>query len=267
MRIQKAHRLEHHIEWHHHHNGRQDALRDYPEQDIAIAKRHFEVAAERARKKEEQRQRHRRRHPPGHAGIGGRQNDPDNQQHEDHDVAEFGPVLDPGERVRRHGPDSNTENGRDDADNHRIGEGEVDLADLRLHRRDRDHRRQDKSKAVMRQQIELAGDCSHIAIGIGGEIDPPGIQRRLEIHKRYIARTLIDRRRILEGCDDHPVNREQHEQRPDSKEAVDHDLGYRRHLADGRLLEHLFEQAAPLQVEFGVRDAHARVFLICPRTT
>ena len=222
---------------------------------------------ERARKKEEQRQRHRRRHPPGHTGIGGRQNDPDDQQHEDHDVAEFGPVLDPRQRIGRHGPDSDTEDGRDDADDHRVGEGEVDLADLRLHRRDRDHRRQDKGNAVMRQEIELAGYRGHVAIGVGGEIDPPGIKRRLEIHKRNIARPLIDRRRVLEGCDDHPVNREQHKQRPDGKKAVDHDLGHRCHLADGRRLEHLFEQAPVLQVEFGVRAAHARVFRICPRTT
>ena len=267
MGIQKAHRLEHHIKRYHHHDRRQDTLRDHPEQDIAIAERHPEMPPERARKKEEQRQRHRRGHPPGHTCIGGRQNNPDNQQHENHDVAEFWPVLDPCQRIGRHGPDSDTEDRRDDADDHRIGECEIDLADLRFHRWDRNHRRQDKSNAVMRQQIELAGDRSHIAIGISGEIDPPGIQRRLEIHKRDIAWSLIDRRRILEGCDDHPVNREQHEQRPDNKEAVDHDLGHRRHLADGWWLEHLLEQAASLQVEFGVRDAHARVFLICPRTT
>ena len=119
----------------------------------------------------------------------------------------------------------------------------------------------------MRQKVKLARDGGHVAEGVGGKIDPPGIKGWHEIKERDVAWPLIDRRRVLEGCDDHPVDREQHEERPDGKEAVDDQLCHRCHLADGRRLEHPFEQAAVMQIEFAVRLAHARAFRICPRTT
>ena len=63
MRVEHAHRLEHHIDRDHHHDRRQDALRDDPEQDVAVAKRVLEVLAEGAGQEEEQRQRHGRWRP------------------------------------------------------------------------------------------------------------------------------------------------------------------------------------------------------------
>ena len=102
MRVKQANRLKHHVEGNHNHDGRQDPLRDHPEQNIAIAKRHPEMAAKGAGQEEEHGQRHGRGHPPWHAGIGGCQNDPNDQQHENHDVAEFRSVLDPCQRIGRH---------------------------------------------------------------------------------------------------------------------------------------------------------------------
>ena len=119
----------------------------------------------------------------------------------------------------------------------------------------------------MNQKVHLPRDGGHVAIRVGGEIYPPGIERRLKIEERNVAWPMVDRCRILEGCDDHPVDRKQDKQRPDGQKGINHQLGHRRHLADGGRFEQSFEQAAVLQIEFRLCLVHARAFLICPRTT
>ena len=64
MGVEQADRLEHHVDRNDDDDRRQDALRNDPEQDVAIAERGLEMLAEGARQKEEQRQGHGRRNIP-----------------------------------------------------------------------------------------------------------------------------------------------------------------------------------------------------------
>ena len=57
VRIEQAHGLEHHVDRNDDDDGRQDALGNDPEQDVAIAQRAREVPAEGARQEEEQSKR------------------------------------------------------------------------------------------------------------------------------------------------------------------------------------------------------------------
>ena len=59
----------------------------------------------------------------------------------------------------------------------------------------------------MAQKVDLARNGSHVAERIGGEIHSPGVEGRLEINERDVVRPLVHRRRVLEGGDDHPVDR------------------------------------------------------------
>ena len=58
MRVEQSDGLEHHVDRDDDHDGRQDALGDDPEKDVAIAEAPHEALSERAREEYEKGQRH-----------------------------------------------------------------------------------------------------------------------------------------------------------------------------------------------------------------
>ncbi len=93
-----------------------------------------------------------------------------------------------------------------------IGEGQEDLADLGLHGLQGHHGRDDKDKGIVDEQSHLPDHGWKIAEGIGIELGPPGIERRLEIQEGNVERPLVHGGGVLEGRDDHPIDGKKHKE-------------------------------------------------------
>ena len=94
-------------------------------------------------------------------------------------------------------------------------------------------------------------DDDRVEVGperVAAEIDEdvaPGMERRLEVDEGQVERAVVDLDRQLERGDQHPVERQQHDERPEARAARrSATLGAGAWLVDARRLEQAAHQRA-----------------------
>jgi hypothetical protein len=159
-------------------------MRDQPERDVVVAERALEAAAYGLNQQQEEGQRQSQRQLPGEIQADHERDRERHRQDEQTDVAEPRPVGHAREPVARHAPE-----------------------------RQRDHRARERHD----HRVQIGPE------GVGAEIDEdvlPGVQRRLEIDPHQIERPIVNLDWELEGGDEHPIEGEQHHERPEAQHQI-----------------------------------------------